>query len=288
MNLSDAYRHCQQLTATHYENFPVGSLLIRKDLRPHVHAIYAFARTADDFADELALQNPDQALANLQEWDQLLDQSVAGHADHPIFIALAGTIRQFDLPPQLFHDLVRAFRQDVTVRRYQTMENVIQDYCRYSANPVGRLVLLLHGYRDEEFMRLSDAICTALQLTNFWQDIADDLKKDRIYLPQMDMQEFGVTELQLARHELTSQFQALLRHEMTDTRQLFTQGASLVLHLKGRLRWEIRATLLGGIGILDRIERVGYDVFRRRPQWSRWEMGLLFLKAIFQKGEVVF
>lgn len=283
MDIAQSHRYCQQLATQHYENFPVGSLLIRKNLRPHVHTIYAFARTADNFADELAPQNPGQALANLQEWDQHLDQSVAGHANHPIFIALAKTIRQFDLPPQLFHDLVHAFRQDVTVRRYHTMENVIQDYCRYSANPVGRLVLLLHGYRDEKLMQLSDAICTALQLANFWQDIAIDLKKDRIYLPQVDMQEFGVTEEQLAHHELTPQFQALLRHEITYARQLFGKGVTLLTHLRGRLRWEIRATWLGGMGILDRIERVGYDIFRRRPQWNKWERVGLFLKAIFHQ-----
>ena len=280
MTIVSSYHYCQQLATKHYENFPVGSLLIPRHLRPHVHAIYAFARTADDFADELGPKNPKEALERLQEWNQLLDDAVNGQADHPIFIALAQTIRQFDLPPQLFHDLVHAFRQDVTVKRYPTMESVVNNYCHYSANPVGRLVLLVHGYRNEELMRFSDFICTALQLTNFWQDIAIDWRKGRIYLPQVDMEEYGVTEEALSSQKVTSPFKGLMRHEITYTRSLFDQGVTLLTHLSGRLRWEIRATLLGGMEILDRIERVDYDVFGQRPKWSKREMAGLLLKAL--------
>ena len=280
MSLTQSYHYCRQLATKHYENFPVGSLLIPRYLRPHVHAIYAFARTADDFADEIGPQNPEEALRLLKEWDQWLDNAVIGQAEHPVFSALVQTIRQFSLPPQIFHDLVHAFRQDVTVRRYRTMENLIQNYCQFSANPVGRLVLLLHGYRNEELMQLSDCICTALQLTNFWQDIAIDLAKDRIYLPIVDRMEFGVTEESLLRHDISPQFQLLMRHELAYTRQLFGQGVTLLTHLSGRLRWEIRATLLGGMGILERIERADYDIFRHRPKWSKLERVGLFLKAL--------
>ncbi len=289
MDIEQSYDYCQQLATTHYENFPVGSLLIRKDLRPHVHAIYAFARTADDFADEPGLEKLDR-LDKLAEWDRLLDQAVGGSVDHPIFIALAQTIRRFDLPVKLFHDLVRAFRQDVTVNRYQTMEQLIQSYCRNSANPVGRLVLLLHGYREESLMHFSDCTCTALQLANFWQDIAIDLDKDRLYLPLEDLKKFNLSVEDISRCRvgangrsplhMGSSFQELIRYEINFTRELFKKGAPLIPCLKGRLQWEIKATWLGGMGILDKIEQVNYDIFQQRPQWSKWEMIGLFLRAV--------
>lgn len=277
MNLKDSYRYCQRLAIQHYENFPVGSFLIPRRLRPHVHAVYAFARTADDFADEIGAKDPEAMLEKLQQWDEFLEESLAGRARDPVFIALGGTIRQFNLPAQLLHDLIHAFRRDVTVKRYETMERLLQDYCCYSANPVGRLVLLLHGYRDEELMKLSDAICSALQLANFWQDVAIDLDKDRIYLPREDLSKFGILEKNLFRREATPEFKRLLRYEIDFTRTLFDKGAALIPRLRGRLGLEIKATWLGGMGTLDKIERVDYDVFQRRPQWSKWEMvGLLF------------
>ncbi len=279
MNIKQSYLYCQRLAAQHYENFPVGSLLIRKDLRPHVHAIYAFARTADDFADEPGLQK-EERLKKLAEWDQMLDEAVAGRAEHPVFIAVADTLQKFQLPPELFHRLVQAFRQDVSINRYSTMKELLTIYCRNSADPVGRLVLLLHGYRDEELMTLSDAICSALQLANFWQDTAIDLDKDRIYLPQEDLSRFSILEKDLFRREATPEFKRLLRHEIDFTRTLFDKGAALLPRLRGRLGLEIKATWLGGIGILDKIERVDYDVFRQRPHWSKWEMVGLFLKTI--------
>ena len=176
---SEAYRYCQWLTAHHYENFPVASRLMPRRLRPHVAAIYAFARTADDFSDEE--RDPERALARLRRWGQALEQCVEGRPDHPVFLALSETIRTYDLPIQLFRDLLTAFTRDVTVTRYATWASLQNDYCRYSANPVGRLVLLLFGYRDPGLHGLSDHICTALQLTNFWQ-IGRASCRERVYV----------------------------------------------------------------------------------------------------------
>ena len=259
----DAYRYCRWLTAAHYENFPVASWLIPPALRPHVAAVYAFARTADDFSDEDS--DPARALRRLAQWGEQLERCAAGRADHPVFVALGQTIRVYDLPIQLFRDLLTAFTRDVTVHRYATWDRVLGDYCRYSANPVGRLVLLLFGYREPTLHTLSDAICTALQLTNFWQDLAIDLRKDRVYLPQEAMARHGVTERALFGHVTDEKFRALMTEAADVAERLFRQGAALPESVKGRLAWELRATWLGGTTILRRIRAAGYDTFRRRP-----------------------
>ncbi|HMY76522.1 MAG TPA: squalene synthase HpnC, partial [Blastocatellia bacterium] len=193
-SLEAAYAYCRQMAESHYENFPVGSVLIPSQLRKHVYSIYAFARTADDFADEgyeTSGLTETQRLAALDDWQQKLDRCFAGDADHPVFIALAATVKDLNLPKKLLADLLSAFKQDVTKRRYADFDEVL-DYCTRSANPVGRLILLLFGYRDERLHQLSDHICTALQLANFWQDVAVDIQKDRVYLPEDDMARFGV------------------------------------------------------------------------------------------------
>ena len=275
---SRAYRHCQRLTFRHYENFPVASWLIPLALRPHVAALYAFARVADDFADET--QDPERALRQLGEWGEALERCTAGHSDHPIFIALAQTIRIHDLPIQLFRDLLTAFTRDVTVKRYATWEDLTFNYCRYSANPVGRLVLLLFGYRDPSLHELSDHICTALQLTNFWQDLAVDLAKGRIYVPLEAMAQYGVSESEFLRQEATDRFRALMEHAADFTERLFEKGRALPDRVAGRLRWELRATWLGGMTILRRVRAVGYDTFRRRPMLSAWDKARIAVQAI--------
>ena len=190
---AEAFAYCSQLTRSHYENFPVGSSLIPKELRPAIHSLYAFMRTADDFSDENRRAGDEaERMAWLESWEQMLTECVEGKAKHPILIALRVTLERHQLPVQWLRDLLHAFKMDVTVRRYATAEELFT-YCRYSANPVGRLVLTLFGYRDEALYRLSDHVCTGLQLANHWQDVAVDLKKDRIYLPQEDMNKFGVT-----------------------------------------------------------------------------------------------
>ena len=223
--LDQARAYCRRLATTHYENFHVASWFLPARLRPHFHSIYAYCRIADDLGDEVG--NREQSLALLDMWGRELDACYRGEARHPVFVALAETIRACDIPQQPFADLLVAFRQDQNVLRYQTMDDVL-DYCRYSANPVGRLVLYACGYRDPEMFRLSDFTCTALQLANFWQDVSADYARGRIYLPLEDMQRYGVDEATIARREPTPAFRELMRHEVDYARQLFAQGLPLI------------------------------------------------------------
>jgi hydroxysqualene synthase len=261
-----AYDYCERLARSHYENFPVGSVLVPKRLRKHFYSIYAFARTADDFADEGYAENyPEQErLELLEEWHAMLRASDAGRATHPIFVALAETRSQFDLPITLFEDLLSAFKQDVTKRRYQSIDELL-DYCRRSANPIGRLILLLFGHRDEQLHKWSDDICTALQLTNHWQDVQIDLAKDRVYLPAEDLARFQVSCDDLHKASADERFKQLMKYEVARARELFARGKPLCLVAKGRLGLELRAVWLGGFSILDRLEASAYDVFTSRP-----------------------
>lgn len=258
-----AFNHCTKLATEHYENFPVGSWMIPKNKRKYVHAIYAFARTADDFADE-EIYKEEERLHLLNEWEQNLEQCIDGKSGHPVFIALKETISKFEIPVELLKDLITAFKMDTVNKRYRKMEDVLT-YCRYSANPVGRIVLYLFGYKDPELHRLSDFICTALQLTNFWQDVAIDLKKDRIYLPLEDMEKFGYTEDKLSSHVLNDSFKDLMTYEIEYTRGLFIKGQPLCSKVQGGLSLELKAVWSGGMKILEKIGDNGYDVFNRRP-----------------------
>ncbi len=258
-----AYRYCQWLAARHYENFPVASWVLPARLRPPVAAIYAFARTADDFADER--RDPAEALRELAAWGAHLERCAAGHPDHPVFVALADTIRAYDLPVQLLRDLLTAFTRDVTVTRYDTWDDLLTNYCRYSANPVGRLVLRLFGYRDAALDELSDALCTALQLTNFWQDLAIDLDKGRIYVPQSVLRRHGVMEEAFGRRQVDERFRRAMAEAADVTEQWFQRGRTLPDRVSGRLRWELRATWHGGMTILARVRAASYDTWHRRP-----------------------
>lgn len=262
-SIADAYRYCEELVRTHYENFPVASLFLPKVLRPAVAVIYAFARTADDIADE-GQRPAEQRLEALNAWQRQLDACVEGDADHPIFLALGDVLRRHSVPPQLFRDLLTAFRMDVRVHRYATFADVMH-YCRHSANPVGRIVLHLFGAHDETLLRSSDAICTALQLTNFWQDVALDAEKGRIYLPLEDMERFGYTERELLELSVNDRFRQLLAFEVGRTRSLFFAGASLMRDAPSALRFELKLTWHGGMRILEQIEEAAYDVVTRRP-----------------------
>jgi len=284
--LADAYAACERLAASHYENFPVASRLLPARLRPHVAAVYAFARIADDFADEPG-REPAERLRLLDDWRQRLIQpgvgsresgvrsreSAVGGPASPvsrlpspdtIFLALHDTITRFDLPVSLFDDLLSAFSQDVTTTRYETWADVL-DYCRRSANPVGRLVLRLSGYRDEALDRASDAVCTALQLTNFWQDLAVDWPRGRLYVPADVWRAHGAATADLEARRWTPAWAAALRECGARTRALFDQGRPVCDGVSGRLRYELRATWLGGTRILDRLEQTGFDVFTSRP-----------------------
>lgn len=261
-----AFEYCERLTRSHYENFPVGSALVPKRLRRHFYSIYAFARVADDFADEGYGQGftEHDRLEALEEWRRMLNESLTGRARHPVFVALAETISEFGLPSTLFEDLLSAFAQDVTVHRYVSFGQLVE-YCRRSANPIGRLVLLLFGYRDEQRHHWSDQICTALQLTNHWQDVAIDLDKDRVYLPQDDLCQFGVSVDDLIARASTEGFKRLMKFEIERARAMFMRGKPLCVSVGGRLGLELRSVWLGGMRILDRVEQNGFDVFARRP-----------------------
>ncbi len=265
-----AYARCLDIAQRHYENFPVASRLLPRRARPHIAAIYAFARIADDFADE-GTRSPAARLALLDDWQTRLHKAVLAPKSEDdsdasaIFHALGDSIRRCNLDVQLFDDLLSAFRQDVNVRRYETWDDVL-DYCRRSANPVGRLVLRVNGYRDERLDACSDAVCTALQLTNFWQDLEVDLKKDRLYVPLSEVQAAGADIEDLRRFRLTPEWRRVMEAAGARTRALFAAGRPVADSVRGRLRWELRATWLGGMRILDRLAAGGYDVFTARPK----------------------
>ncbi len=265
-SLESANEYCLRLARSHYENFPVGSVLAPPRLRKHFYSIYAFARIADDFADEAYDEDhsEQERLGLLEEWREMLRAAFAGRATHPVFIALAETVKQFELPISLFEDLLTAFAQDVIVRRYHSFDQLL-DYCRRSANPIGRLVLLLFGHRDHQLHTWADDICTALQLANHWQDVRVDLEKDRIYLPAEDLARFEIAEDDLQSLGAGESFQRLMKFEIDRARELFARGKPLCTSVGGRLGLELRAVWFGGALILDRIEQNGYDVFTRRP-----------------------
>lgn len=270
---TEAFTYCEQLAQAHYENFPVGSLLAPKRLRKHVYSIYAFARTADDFADEgyeTSGLTEDDRLAALEDWQEKLERCYLGHAGHPIFIALAATVKELNLPIELFTDLLSAFKQDVVKHRYANFDEVL-DYCTRSANPVGRLILLLFGYREERLHQLSDHICTALQLANFWQDVAVDIGKDRVYLPQDELAQFGVNVDELRENKFSDRYGALLKFQVERTWEFFQRGRPLPEAVSGRLKYELRLTWFGGTRILERIEELGYDTLNQRPKISTFD-----------------
>ena len=257
----------------HYENFPVASLLLPKALRAPVEIIYRFARSADDFADEGS--DPDDVrLARLDAYRREL-----AAPQSPLFHDIAGIVRQHDLPLDLFQDLLSAFAQDVTKKRYADFADVL-DYCRRSANPVGRLLLHLFKRTSETDLERSDAVCTALQLINFWQDVELDFAKGRIYLPQDEMARHGVSERHIAEQRCDAAWQALLRFQVERSREMILRGQPLARSLPGRVGLEIRATIQGGLRILEKIEHANYDVFRRRPVLRAFDWPLLLARAV--------
>ena len=264
----------------HYENFPVASLLLPAELRAPVEVIYRFARSADDIADEGA-DPPDIRLEKLNRYRASLGLVERGEAlEDALFRDVARIVREHALEPRLFRDLLDAFAQDIVKKRYASFTEVL-DYCRRSANPVGRLLLQLFKRTTERDLIASDAICSALQLVNFWQDLDIDYSRDnRIYLPQDEMARHGVTERHLAEKRCDAAWQALMAFQVERARQLMLSGAPLGRTLPGRIGLEIRATVQGGLRILDKIEAVGYDVFRRRPVLKAFDWPLLLLRAV--------
>jgi squalene synthase HpnC len=278
--LEEARAWCRRLAETHYENFHVASWFLPRRLRPHFHAIYAYCRVSDDLGDEVG--NPEQSLALLDLWGEELDACYRGQARHPVFVALAETIRACDIPTDPFADLLVAFRQDQTVTRFPTMAEVL-GYCRYSANPVGRIVLYACGYRDAERFALSDLTCSALQLANFWQDVRVDYAKNRIYFPLEDMQRFGVDEAAIAPARFTPQFRELMRYEVDYARTMFHAGLPLIGKVDRELALDLDLFSRGGLEILRAIERQDYNVLRARPAISKTRKASLLLRALAQK-----
>jgi squalene synthase HpnC len=278
--LEEARVWCRHLAETHYENFHVATWFLPEKLRPHFHSIYAYCRVSDDLGDEVG--SKDSALALLDFWGHELDACYAGRTRHPVFVALAETIRACSIPKEPFADLLTAFRQDQIVTRYANMDEVL-GYCRYSANPVGRLVLYACGEASEEKFKLSDATCSALQLANFWQDVRVDWGKDRVYLPQDDMQRFGVSDATIAAGVATDEFCALLRHEVGYARSLFAQGLPLIGMVSRDLAIDLDLFSRGGLEILSAVERCNYDVLSARPAISKGSKLALGFRALCAK-----
>jgi squalene synthase HpnC len=281
--LEEAREWCRNLAETHYENFHVASWFLPKTFRPHFHSIYAFCRVSDDLGDEV--DDREVALALLDAWGEELDCCYAGTTRHPVFVALAETIKARAIPQKPFADLLTAFRHDQTVTRYATMDDVLE-YCKYSANPVGRLVLYAAGEAEtdrEEKFRLSDATCTALQLANFWQDVSEDWARGRVYLPQKDMEVFHVTEATIAEGIATDQFRGLLRTEVEYARGLFEEGLALIDMVDRELAIDLDLFSRGGLEILRAIEERDYDVLSERPAIAKSRKAGLAMRAVAAK-----
>ncbi len=279
--LAEAQAWCQRLAETHYENFHVASWFLPRRLRRYFQSIYAYCRVSDDLGDETGSR--EQSLALLDLWGDELDACYRGEARHPVFVALAETIRACDIPKTPFADLLIAFKQDQTVTRFETMADVL-DYCRYSANPVGHLVLYVCGYRDPERFALSDHTCSALQLANFWQDVRTDYRdRDRIYFPAEDMRRFAVDETTIANGKFTPAFRDLMRYEVDFARRMFEQGLPLIGMVDRELAVDLDLFSRGGLEILRAIEQQDYDVLRSRPSISKSRKAALLVRALTGK-----
>jgi squalene synthase HpnC len=276
----EARAYTRWLATQHYENFHVVSFLLPKRLHQDFYNVYAFCRWADDLGDEIG--DRAESLRLLDWWRNELDAMYEGHATHPVFVALLPTIRQHEIPREPFADLIRAFVQDQTITRYTNFEELF-GYCRYSANPVGRLVLYLCGYRDAQRQRLSDATCTALQLANFWQDVTVDLSKDRVYIPLDVIQRHGYCIEELLARRFTPEFRNVMRELVDRTRELFHQGLPLSATLDRRLALDIDLFSRGGLCVLKKIERQDYDVLRARPAISKTERVWLLLRSLLNQ-----
>jgi len=287
--INSSFKYCEEIAKNHYENFPVASHLLPREKRKYIYSIYAFARAADDFADEPGIEGgKEKRLSLLDEWHGKLKDCYNGKIYDPIFIALKKTVDDCKIPIEPLENLLKAFRQDVQKSRYETFEELIS-YCTNSANPVGRLVLMIFGCFDQEFFKYSDKICTALQLANFWQDVELDLKKGRAYLPAEDLVKFGYSYDELLEKRYTESFKKLMEFEVNRTQEFFDEGRKLIeLTAKdenlNKLSKELKLTWLGGTEILRKIKEINYDIFNKRPNISKFEKLKIFLKS--RRGQV--
>jgi squalene synthase HpnC len=280
ITLREARAFCRQFTRRHSENFSVATLFLPRTLVPHFYAVYAYCRFADDLGDESG--DPAIALERLSSWREELLRTYAGAPDHPIMVALLETIRRFAIPQKPFLDLLIAFEQDQSVKRYRTYEDLL-GYCEYSANPVGRILLSLFECLNEETAALADSICTGLQLTNFWQDVSRDYAIGRVYLPKEDMAQFGYSEADLRSKRFTPAFAELMRFEVGRARELLQKGLPLVDRVPPSVRLDVELFASGGLAILNKIERQSYNVVEHRPRLSRFEKAALIASAVGRK-----
>jgi squalene synthase HpnC len=279
-SLDDARAYCANLARTHYENFSVATWFLPARLRQHFYNVYAYCRISDDLGDEVG--DTAASLVLLDQWQSELDACYEGSPKHPVFVALAETVRQFEIPKHEFSDLLIAFRQDQTVTRFDTFNDVL-GYCHYSANPVGHLVLYLCGYKDGERQQLSDYTCTALQLANFWQDVSIDYEKGRIYLPVEDLRRFGVSENDIAGKRNTAAFCEMMKFEVDRARDWFRQGLPLIGKVDRELAIDLELFTRGGQEILRAIEKQGYAVLGNRPAISKARKLALVARAALGK-----
>ena len=272
--LEESLAYCRNLTRTHYENFTVGSLLLPKAIRQHVSNLYAYSRTVDDLGDEAEGDRLDL----LRQWREDLERCYAGIPRHPVMVALRHTIQRYRIPREPFLKLIEANRMDQQISRYETFEDLLH-YCDHSANPCGRLFLYVFDHRDEERQRLSDYTCTALQLANFWQDVNRDWQMGRVYIPLEDLENYGVSEEQIARRAFDDNFRRLMAFQVERTRRIFRRGAQLLDHLKGHAKVDVALFTRGGMAVLDAIEKQDYNVLARRPSLSRFQKARLLFST---------
>lgn len=278
--LNQQYNNSQNFASSHYENFPVISLTLPKSIRKHVAVIYQFARQADDIADEGNFTS-EQRIINLDEYSNKLKECVNGKYDNTFWSALGNTIDEKKLSSQYFHDLLSAFRQDILINRYEDFDQ-INDYCCRSANPIGRLMLQLFDIQDESIYQYSDKICTALQLTNFYQDVSLDILKNRIYIPLKELDKFGIRENVFEKKQINTNFQELMRFQLSRTKKLFKEGRSILKYLPKSFLVQMKMTILGGEKILEKIEEIDFDVLNFRPKLNKLDYLTIFLKGLFR------
>ncbi len=279
--VQNAYNTAIDFAKSHYENFPVVSFLVPEELQKHIAIIYWFARTADDIADEGNLSDQERIL-KLDQFQNDFSEALKGNPKSPYEIALANTIDQKNLNPQNFFNLLKAFRQDITKKRYSSFEELL-NYCKHSADPVGRLILELYNIRNEDAIIFSDKICTALQLTNFYQDLSIDYSKGRIYLPVDEMEKFDVDEKMFELKQNSLNLKQLLKFSLDRTENMLNEGKGLLRFLNGRLKYEIKWTILGGLETLNKIKNIDYDVIHLRPSLTKTDFIRLLIKSIIFK-----
>ncbi len=280
ISLESAYNTALQFAKSHYENFPVVSLFLPQQLRKHIAVVYQFARQADDIADE-GEKKSEIRIQNLELYQSIFSKTMEGEYENDFWNALHNTITEFNLTTKYFYDLLSAFKQDISKTRYNSFDEII-NYCERSANPVGRIVLELFNIREEGALKYSDAICTALQLTNFYQDVSIDIKKDRIYIPIDEMEKFDVKLNQFELKQNNTKFEQLLKYQVDRTKDYFSLGRNLFPRLPGKLEKQIKATVLGGEKILEKIEKINYDILNHRPKLSKIDYFNILLKALIK------